>query len=54
MERTPYLRYVKDFLQYAEDSQVFGAEALAQRAKAESVCELSQVDQTMIKTMQSV
>lgn len=46
MERTPYLRYLKECLQHAENCQVFDPEALALRARcldSQAVPELSQV-----------
>jgi hypothetical protein len=46
MERTPYLRYLKECLQHAEDCQVFESDALAHRATCldpNILSELSQV-----------
>jgi hypothetical protein len=45
MERTPYLRYLKDCLQHAEDSKIFGPDTLAYRTRCldPNLSELSQV-----------
>ena len=46
MERTPYLRYLKECLQHAEDCKVFGADALSYRSRCldlDTLPELSQV-----------
>jgi len=46
MERTPYLRYLKECLEHAEDSKVFDADALLLKRKwmsADVLPELSQV-----------
>jgi hypothetical protein len=46
MERTPYLRYLKECLQHAQDCQVFDEDALAHRDRCLDpavISELSQV-----------
>ena len=46
MERTPYLRYLKECLEHAEDSKVFDADALLLKRRCLSpdvLPELSQV-----------